>query len=519
MFAAVSVLIALVALEPHPNVPKHERPAPLQDLTRRAEGIVNTPEATVGETIMNRYGIGLTTIALALSGPVLAASAEGQRLALTIYNRDLALVQDVRSLEFTSGRSRLEFKDVSASIRPETVTLSATGVDIVEQNFDFDLLTPAKMMEKAVGRQVQIVRTNPGNGTEVTETATVLSVNDGVVLKIGDRIEVLRADGAPTRVIFDKVPENLRARPTLSINVQSNAAGRRDATLSYLTTGLSWKADYVALFDEQANKLDMQGWVTLTNKSGTTFTDAVTQLVAGEINIARADQQYEWQQQQYMQQQRALAARQAGNEPGSRRPLADYYVYPLAERTTIADNQTKQVGFIDAQGVAARKVYEYSAEWFQTLQDPAHAAVVVRFSNSQRGGLGSQLPAGMVRVYVRDTDGKPRFVGENRIGHIPQGSDISVKTGDAFDVTVQPTVVKQERAGFWRSRYAMEYLVRNARGQPVTLEIRQGGLWREGKVLEESIKSTRPDAYTLQWSVPVAANAETKLTFTVETGW
>jgi hypothetical protein len=467
---------------------------------------------------MNRCGIGLA-VALALSAQAQAASPEGQRLALTIYNQDLALVQDVRSLDFTAGRSRLEFKDVSASIRPETVALSATGVDILEQNFDFDLLTPEKMMEKAVGRQVKIVRTNPGNGNEVTETATVLSVNQGVVLKIGDRIEVLRADGAPTRVIFDKVPENLRARPTLSVNVESNAAGRRDATLSYLTTGLSWKADYVALFDEQANKLDLQGWVTLTNRSGTTFTDATTQLVAGDINIVRGEQ-YDWQQQQYMQQQqRALAAQRAGNESGTRRPLADYYIYPLPERTTVADNQTKQVGFIDAQGVAARKVYQYTADWFNTLTDPDHAAVVVRFANSSRGGLGAQLPAGMVRVYVRDTDGKPRFVGENRIGHIPQGSEISVKTGDAFDVTVQPTLVKQDRAGFWRSRYSMEYLVRNARSQPVTLDIRQGGLWREGKVIEESIKSTRPDAYTLQWSVPVAANGETKLTFTVETGW
>ena len=467
---------------------------------------------------MNRYGIAFA-VALALSGSAHAAAVEGQRLALTIYNQDLALVEDVRSLDFTVGRARLEFKDVSASIRPETVALSATGVEIVEQNFDFDLLTPEKMMEKAVGHPVRIVRTNPGNGNEVTETATVLSVNNGVVLKIGDRIEVLRADGAPTRVIFDKVPENLRARPTLSVNVQSSAAGRRDATLSYLTTGLSWKADYVALFDEQAKKLDMQGWVTLTNKSGTTFSDAVTQLVAGNINVVRAEQP-EWQQQQWQQeQQRIRAARQTGNEPGARRPLADYYVYPLPERTTVADNQTKQVGFLDAQGVAARKVYEYSADWFASLTDPEHAAVVVRFSNSSKGGLGAQLPAGMVRVYVRDTDGKPRFVGENRIGHIPQGSEISVKTGDAFDVTVQPTLVKQDRAGFWRSRYSMEYLVRNARGQPVTLDIRQGGLWREGKVLQESIKSTRPDAHTLQWSVPVAANGETKLTFTVETGW
>ena len=466
---------------------------------------------------MNSYGVGLA-LALALSGRALAASTEGQRLALTIYNNDLALVQDVRSIEFAAGRSRLEFKDVSASIRPETVALSASGVEIVEQNFDFDLLTPEKMMEKAVGRQVRIVRTNPGNGNEVTETATVLSVNEGVVLKIGDRIEVLRADGAPTRVIFDQVPENLRARPTLSINVDSATAGRRDATLSYLTTGLSWKADYVALFDEQANKLDMQGWVTLTNSAGTTFNDATTQLIAGNINIVRSES--EWQNEQSMQQQRrALGAQKAGLDPSARRPLADYYVYPLPERTTVANNQTKQVGFIDAQGVTAHKAYEYSAPWFATLTEPEHASVVVRFANSSRGGLGSQLPAGMVRVYVRDTDGKPRFVGENRIGHIPQGSEISVKTGDAFDVTVQPTVVKEDRAGFWRSRYSMEYLVRNARSQPVTLDIRQGGLWREGKVLEESIKSTRPDAYTLQWSVPVAANDETTLTFRVETGW
>jgi hypothetical protein len=366
---------------------------------------------------------------------------------------------------------------------------------------------------------VQIVRTNPGSGAETAETATVLSVNEGVVLKIGERIEVLRADGAPTRVIFDKVPENLRARPTLSVNVQSDEAGRRDATLSYLTTGLSWKADYVALFDEPAGKLDMQGWITLTNRSGTTFTNAVTQLVAGNINILRTDNYNDWQQQRYMLEQQRLAQRRAGNEPQDRRPLADYYVYPVAEPTTVADNQTKQVGFLDVDGVAARKVYEYYAQWFTSLSEAAHAAVVVRFENSSSGGLGAQLPAGMVRVYVRDVDGKPRFVGENEIGHVPQGSEVSVKTGEAFDVTVQSTVLRQERAGFWRSRYAMEYLVRNARGQPATVEIRQGGLWRSGTVIEESIKSTRPDAYTLQWAVPVAANGETKLTFTVETGW
>lgn len=440
-------------------------------------------------------------------------AADDQQLSLTIYNSDLALVQDVRALDFAAGRSRLEFKDVSASIRPETVTLSAAGVGIVEQNFDFDLLTPEKMMEKAVGRTVQIVRTNPGNGAEVTETATVLSVNNGVILKIGERIEVLRADGAPTRVIFGKVPENLRARPTLSVNVESQSAGRRPATLSYLTTGLSWKADYVALFDEKAGKLDMQGWVTLTNRSGTTFENAATQLIAGNINTGGAS--YDWQSAQ----QRNRSQRGAGNEPSAQRPLADYYVYPLPEPTTIADQQTKQVGFLDADGVTARKAYEYSARWFSSLNEPAHAAVVVRFANSAKGGLGTQLPAGVVRVYVRDAVGSPKFVGENQIEHIPQGSEISVKTGEAFDITVQPTLEKHERVSFWRSQYTMEYLVRNARPEAATVEIRQGGLWRDGRVISETIKSTQPDAYTLQWAVPVAANGETRLRFTLETGW
>jgi len=230
--------------------------------------------------------------------------------------------------------------------------------------------------------------------------------------------------------------------------------------------------------------------------------------------VAETDPSYAWREEQ-----RRRAMRSAGSEAGGQRPLADYYVYPLAEPTTVANNQTKQVGFLDAEGVAARKVYEYSAPWFTTLQEPAHAASVVRFTNSTRGGLGSQLPAGIVRVYVRGAEGKPKFVGENGIDHTPQGSELSVKIGEAFDITVQPTLERQERASFWRSRYSMSYLVRNARNEPVTVDIRQGGLWRDGKVLSESIKSTRPDAYTLQWAVPVPANGETKLTFTVETGW
>ena len=211
------------------------------------------------------------------------ARIANQRLAVTIYNNDLALVEDIRTISPTAGRSRQEFPGVSAQIRPETVSFSSEGTEIVEQNFDYDLLSPDSLMQNAVGQEVRIVRTNPGNGQETTERATVLAVNNGVVLRIGDRIEILRQDSVPTRVIFDRVPPNMRARPTLSVTVDSARAGSREARLSYLTGGLGWRADYVALFDERTNRMDLQGWITLTNQSGVNYEAAQTRLVAGQV--------------------------------------------------------------------------------------------------------------------------------------------------------------------------------------------------------------------------------------------
>lgn len=443
----------------------------------------------------------------------LAAHAEQREVSVTIYNANLALVEDDRPLDLKVGRQQLEFKDVSAAIRPETVSLSAPGVTILEQNFDYDLLTPDKLMEKAVGQQVRIVRTNPGDGKETTEVATVLAANEGVVLKIGDRIEVLRDDGVPTRVIFDKVPETLRARPTLSVSVEAASAGPRQAKLSYLTSGLSWKADYVALFDEGKSALDLQGWITLSNTSGTPFENARTQLVAGDVNQLNQNNGYR------PPRRGSPSMVSAGTESGTGERVADYYVYPLPERTTIASNQNKQVGFLSAQGVAAKKVYEVREGWFQSQTEPEKAVVAIQFSNARLAGLGSQLPAGTMRVYMRDAAGDPKFVGENAIGHTPAGSELSIKTGEAFDVSSQATLVAETKVSRTRSRYEMRYLLRNAKDQPVTVELRQGGLGRDGEVKAESLKSRRIDARTLGWSVPVPANGETTLTFTVETGW
>jgi hypothetical protein len=436
------------------------------------------------------------------------ADDSASELSLTVYNSSLALVQDVRHLDVPAGRTRLEFKDVSALIRPETVTLSGKGLGVVEQNFDYDLLTPAKMMEKAVGKQIKIIRTIPGTGKETTETATVLSVNDGVILKIGNRIEALHDDGIPTRVVFDSIPENLRASPTLSVTVEAASAGPRDVTLSYLTTGLSWKADYVALFDAEQSTIRLQGWVTLTNTSGTSFKDARTQLVAGDINLVSTEQQY-WQRDQA----RASSSRGGGTGAAGQESIADYLLYSLPERVTIAENQTKQVGFIDLHGVKAVKTYEIRADSFASDENPEHVSSVLKFSNDQKA-----LPAGIVRVYMRDEAGDSKFVGENDLDHTPAGSDVAIAIGEAFDVTVQPTLVSSEKITRTRTRYAMSYSFRNAQPKPVGVDLRQSGLWRDGKVETESLPSNRIDAHTLDWTVPVPANGETVLTFTVDTG-
>ena len=459
----------------------------------------------------------VVSVLLVAATTAVAQDSPDKRLSLTIYNSDLALVEHVRPVNVAAGRHRIEFKGVSAQIMSQTVSFGGPGLQLIEQNFDYDLLTPQKLMEKAVGQTVRIVRTNPGSGQETQETAEVLSTVGGVVLKIGERIEVLRDDGIPARVIFDKVPPNLRASPTLSVLADAKQAVNADVKLAYLTHGLSWSADYVAVFEEAAGNVSMQGWITLRNNSGTTFENANTQLVAGDINVAGSEA--EWWQRYNQRRATTNNVRRAGVETSAREQLADYYVYPIAGTTTIANNQSKQVSFLTAERVKADKGYEQTFYGFQSQDQPASADVRVRFSNSRASGLGDQLPSGVVRVYARDARGQPQFVGEDRIGHTSAGSDLALKIGDAFDVTVQPTLRQTNRVSRRETDYDMSYVVRNARSAPITVTIRQDNLARFNEVRVESIKGRRTDADSFAWDVPVPANGETELTFTIRQSW
>jgi hypothetical protein len=457
-------------------------------------------------------------------------TAQGD-VAVTIYNNDIALVQDRRTLSLPAGRTRQEFADVSAQIRPETVTLSGSGLEIVEQNFDFDLLTPEKLMEKAVGRTITLVRTDPVTKAERREEARVLANNGGTVLQIGNRIEVLDRDNA--RVIFPTLPPNLRARPTLSVTLNSAQAGSRPVTLSYLSRGLRWEADYVALFDESAGKIDVQGWVTLNNRSGTSFTNARTILVAGAPGESEG-------------RPRRSPVVRAGTESADRERLGDYYLYPLAERTTIAQAQQKQVSFLDVAGAPAAKADVYANSWLGSAEEAQSAETVLRFSTAREQGLGDALPAGTVRVYIRDARGAPQFIGESEIPHTPMGSSLGLTTGEAFDVKVQPSVEKREkitsdeweRTGrfrittdgvtrtvtredavtYWRT--SMRYRLTNARPQPVVVELSQRGLenyWLDTRVSGESLAGEQVSRDERLWRVTVPANGSAEVTATFDT--
>lgn len=452
---------------------------------------------------MPRIATKLAASLIALSA---AASAE-PGIDITIYADNQALVQDTRPITFTGDRQKVEFKGVSAQIRAETASLVASDMAIIEQNFDYDLLSPAKIMENAVGQTITLVRTNPATGAETREQAVVLAANGGVVLQIGNRIEVLRDDGLPVRVIFDKVPPNMRADPTLSITLQGKA-GTREAALRYLTPGLGWRADYVALYDEAKSTIDVQGWVTLTNNSGTTYDNARTVLVAGSPRML--NQGYD----NYNRGNPGMV--EAGTESGTRERLGDYYLYPLAERTTIANLQTKQVSFLDVHGAPAQHGYEISFGWLQTSDTPLSAATMYSFTNSSQGGLGDQLPAGIVRFYIKDLRGQAQFIGERGIGHTPMGSKLAISTGDAFDVKVQPVVEARTKVNDRRWKTQMRYTLTNALPKPVTVNMIQSGLWGDTKVAEESLKSTRRDVDSVVWAVTVPANGKTVVTATFD---
>ncbi|HZX32191.1 MAG TPA: DUF4139 domain-containing protein [Rhodocyclaceae bacterium] len=465
--------------------------------------------------------IGLGALVLAGHGmaaeaakEVVSGGAEREATAITVYNEDLALVKERRKVTLPAGLSRLSLREVSGQMRPETALLKAVSghpVSLVEQNFDFDLLTPEKLLEKYVGREVTVIRSHPTTGEETREKATVLSANNGTVLRFADRIET----GAPGRIVFGTVPANLRDRPTLSVLLEA-AGGAQSLELSYLTGGLAWKADYVANLSPDNRQMDLSGWVTLTNRSGAGYDNANLQLVAGTVNrVRQAAANYFEPKAEMAPSPRRLEVAQES--------LMDYHLYTFDRPTSIADNQTKQLALLSANAIPVRKSYLLaSGDWYfrdrmGQVSQKLKPAVFVEFDN-KGGQLGKPLPAGVVRVYAKDSKGAAQFVGEDRIEHTAKNETVKLKLGEAFDITAERKQTAYKRVADDVAESSHRIDLRNAKDEPVTVHI-QETLPGDWEMVSESRKHRKESARIAAWDVDVPANGAAVLEYTVRTKW
>jgi hypothetical protein len=438
-------------------------------------------------------------------------------LAVTVYNSDIALVRDVRELRLARGVAALRFMDIAATVNPATVHFRSlsqpNNLEVLEQNYEYDLLEPDKLLRKYVGRDVTLVRMRQDGGTTRAEevTARLLSYNAAPVWQIGNEIVTgMHAD----HIRFPELPGNLFARPTLIWTLENGGVEAHRVEASYLAGKLSWAADYVLNVARDDKAADLDGWVTLTNGSGTAFPNARLQLVAGDLNRVRAVIGR-------MANQDFAASAPAAERRMEQEAFSEYHLYTLARKTTINNNETKQVSLLGGTGLPIRKRYVVNGQsfYYRNHHQPGapikdDVQVYYEFKNEEKSGLGMPMPAGTVRVYQADTKGGVQFVGEDRIMHTPKDETLNLKIGNAFDVVAERNQVDFQKIG--PSTYDVEFAitVRNHKAVPISVEVNEpvGGTWR---MIRSSHEWTKTAAWATQFTVPVAANGTAVLKYRV----
>jgi len=444
-------------------------------------------------------------------------------LNVTVYNSNIALIRDVRQIHLFSGTFPLRFEDVAASIMPATVHFRSitdpAKLNVVEQNYEYDLLDAQKLLQKYVGREITLVRAEEeANSTKWVETKAVLLAdnNNEPVWKIGNEI----VTGMPTSWYrFSELPGNLYSRPTLVWTLRNNGAEAQKVEASYLANNINWNADYVLTVARDEKTSDLDGWVTLTNNSGASYENAKLQLVAGEIH--QLPPRLEVRAKIESQMSTAMAAPPQFQQEA----MSEYHLYTLGRRTTIQNNESKQISLLSGTGVPVEKflLVEGQSYYYRNQQGignaiPEPVKLYYRFKNEEKGGLGMPLPAGTVRVYQADSKGGIQFVGEDRIDHTPKDETVKIYVGNAFDIVCERKQIDYKKLA--SNLYEMEYQItfRNHKDVPVTVEAREpiGGDW---EVLNSNLKWTKLDATTIGFEIPVAKDGTATLDYRVRVKW
>jgi len=440
-----------------------------------------------------------------------------QSVEVTVYNSNLGLVKDIRSIALAQGEGELRFMDVAAYIMPETVRAESLNAPdammVLEQNYEYDLLNEKKLLDKYVGKDIKIVDYNPYQDKKEIIDAILLSNNEGQIYKIDDEIYL----GYTGRKVLPEIPENLIAKPTLMWLYQNQRKKPHEIQVTYLTKNINWKADYVIALNENDTQAGLNGWVTLDNRSGTTYKDAQLKLIAGDVHRA------EIPRRKSMRMEGGFDEMAVGAPQFAEQAFFEYHIYNLQRKTTIRDKQTKQVNLLEGEGIQIAKelVVQGGNHYFLNRHSPddkkVPVEVFIKFKNSEENNLGMPLPAGVMRLYKEDSESSLQFIGEDRIQHTPKNEEIKLKVGKAFDVVVERVQTDYKRIG-GRGNYvyetAWEIKIRNHKEEDVQVKLLETlpYFWR---VLETSHEYQKKDAFRIQFDVPVEKDGEAVVTYRI----
>jgi len=446
-----------------------------------------------------------------------SSAKQREKVAITVYNQNFGLVREIRQLDLGEGKVALEYGDVSANIQPETVHIksleSEDALTVLEQNYRYDLLSPQKLLEKYVDKKIKVYRYNEKLGREEMKEAKVLAVEQGTVLEIDGEVTY----GFPGRFAFPEVPPNLIAKPSLVWLLGSRKAKQR-VEVSYLSQNLNWAADYVMVVGADDKVGDLNGWVTLTNQSGTTYDNAELKLVAGDVQRLQPPAAS------------ATAAYASAPAPPPKAPqfkeegFFEYHLYTLERPTSLLDKEQKQVTLLEAHDIGVQKKlifwgadYYYRGNYGQVVSNQK-VGVYLDIKNSKENRLGMPLPKGTVRVYKADKSGAKQFIGEDSIDHTPRDEKIRIKMGEAFDVVGDRKQMEWNALGACVSESAWEIELRNHKDSAERVEVYEpiGGDW---EIVKESHPHTKKDAHTFTFDVDVPSRGKTTVTYRVRVRW
>lgn len=446
----------------------------------------------------------LFTLLCLLPAAALAASAgDVEEVALTIYNDELALIRETRTLSLDQGTQALALSEVSGQLRPETVHLQVDGLalELLEQNYDYDLVSRDKLLQKFIGRQIEIVDDEHGN----TFSGELISVSGGPILRSMDGQILVNPPG---RVVLPSgAADGLLLKPTLSWLVHSPQARSVPAEVTYLSGGLSWEADYVLMLNAADTAAGLEGWVTVQNYSGTTYDNARLKLIAGDVNRVP---EYDYMMDAGAEPEMMLEGRGAGGF--EEEEFFEYHLYDLQRATTLRNNQQKQIGLLTAADVPVNKLFLFQGQYGGDVR------VNVELTNSEENNMGMPLPAGTVRVFKEDSKGDAQFVGEDRIDHTPRDEDVRLYIGNAFDIVGETRQADYQDLGKGYSE-AYEVTLKNRKESEdvvVTVEIEVYGDWQ---MTSSNYDYTQPEAFKAEFKVPVKAGEEVVLEYAYKVVW